>query len=324
MKILVTGGAGFLGSHACGRFLADGHSVVALDNFDNYYSPKRKRRNIASLTQNSNFKLAEFDYGDRLAASDLLKEEKFDVVLHLAGQPGVRLSVYDPQKYERGNVSNLISFLEALREHGPRKLVFASSCSVYGAQPAPFREDAPCMQALSPHGATKRAAEVFLQTYHSVYDFEVIILRLFTVYGPRQRPDMALASFARMLYTGETITLYGNGSSARDYTFVDDIVAGMKAAVEKFPVKYGIYNLGSETQISVGELLQRLEQITGKQARIERQTLQPGEMEKTCADIARARKDLGYAPAVKFADGLQKTVEWIHQELRLEGVNSSG
>jgi UDP-glucuronate 4-epimerase len=320
MKILVTGGAGFLGSHACERFLADGHSVVALDNFDNYYSPKRKRRNVASLTQNPNFKLAEFDYGDRLAASDLLKAEKFDVVLHLAGQPGVRLSVYDPQKYERGNVSNLMSLLEALREHGPRKLVFASSCSVYGAQSVPLHEDAACMQPLSPHGATKRAAEIFLQTYHALYDFQVTVLRLFTVYGPRQRPEMAISSFARMLYTGETITLYGNGSAARDYTFVSDIVAGMKAAVEKLPAGFAVYNLGSELPISLGDVLQQLEQLSGKQARIERQTLQPGEMEKTCADISRARKDLGYAPSVKFADGLQKTVEWIRQELRLEGV----
>jgi len=321
MKILVTGGAGFIGSHTCEQLLAAGHTVVALDNFDDYYSPKRKRRNVAAALQHSNYKLVEFDFGDRVAVGELLQAEKFDAVLHLAAQAGVRLSIYDPLKYERANVSNLISLLEAMRQYGPKKIVAASSSSVYGnSTPAPFREDAPCLQPQSPYGASKRAAEIFLGTYHTLYDFKVILVRPFTVYGPRQRPDMAIASFARMILVGETITLFGDGSSARDYTYVADVAGALVTALETFPVEFGIYNLGGETPVTLSDLVAQLEQATGKQARIERQPAQPGDVERTCADISKARKDLAFDPKVKLAEGLQQTVEWVRQELRLEGA----
>ncbi|MFH0937926.1 MAG: GDP-mannose 4,6-dehydratase [Planctomycetota bacterium] len=316
MKILVTGGAGFIGSHTCEQLLAAEHRVVALDNFDRSYSPKLKRRNVATALLNPNYKLIDCDYGDRLTVSKLLEVEKFDAVLHLAAQVGARPSVYDPLKYERVNVGNLISLLEAMRQYGPKKIVAVSSSSVYGnVTPMPFQEDAACLQPLSPYGATKRAAEIFLRTYHTLYDFKVILARPFTVYGPRQRPDMAIASFARMLLMNETITLFWDGTSAHDYIYVTDIVKALINALETFPVDFGIYNLGSGASVSLSDLMAQLEQLTGKQARIERQSMQPGDVERTCADISKARQYLAFEPAVKFAEGLRKTVDWARQEL---------
>lgn len=320
MNILVTGGAGFIGSHACEHFLRQGHRVTALDNFDPFYSPERKRRNLEAVLGHGGFRLVEGEYGDRLAVSKLLQEERFDVVLHLAAQAGVRPSLADPLKYEQVNVGSLIAMLEGLREHGPQKIVAASTSAVYGnVTPAPFREDAPCLQPLSPYAATKRAAEIFLGTYRQLYGFRIIIVRPFTVYGPRQRPDMAIASFARKILLGQKITLFGDGSSARDYTYVTDIVAGLAAAVENFPVEFGVYNLGGSSPVSLKELVGALERATGKQARTENAPWQPGDMERTYADITRAGKDLGYAPKVSLAEGLERTVDWVKGELRREG-----
>ncbi|MGD0092320.1 MAG: NAD-dependent epimerase/dehydratase family protein, partial [Planctomycetota bacterium] len=264
--------------------------------------------------------LVEGDYGDRPAVSKLLQAGSFDLVLHLAAQPGVRLSLAEPLRYARANVGCLISLLEALREHGPRKLVAASSSAVYGDKtPAPFREDAPCLQPLSPYAATKRAAEIFLGTYRRLHGFRVIIVRPFSVYGPRQRPDMAIASFARRLLLGETITLFGAGSSARDYTYVSDIVAGLAAAVEKFPVDGGIYNLGGSAPVRLNELVACLERVSGKRAKLEMAPLPAGDVERTCADISTSARDLGYTPKVGLAEGLEKTLDWVKGELRREG-----
>ncbi len=321
MKILVTGGAGFVGSHACEHLLAQGHRVVALDNFDSYYPSAVKRRNVAAALKNPNYLLLEGDYGDRIAVSKILQAENFDAVLHLAAQAGVRPSIDDPLKYERVNVANLIALLEAMRQYGPRKIVAASSSSVYGnVTPAPFREDAPCMQPQSPYGASKRAAEIFLGTYCGLYDFQAIVVRPFTVYGPRQRPDMAIASFARQIMLGETITLYGDGSSARDYTYVSDIVAGLDGALQKFPVQFGIYNLGGEAPVSLNEMVRTLEDTIGKKAVIERTGMQMGDVERTCADIGKARRDLGYDPQIKLPEGIARTVAWVRAELELENV----
>ncbi|MCY3023032.1 MAG: GDP-mannose 4,6-dehydratase [Planctomycetota bacterium] len=320
MNVLVTGGAGFIGSHVCEQLLLEGHRVTALDNFDPYYPPERKRRNIETALQSRNYRLVEGDYGDRLAVSKLLQADRFDAVLHLAAQAGVRLSIRDPLKYERVNVGSLVALLEALREFGPQRIVAASTSSVYGnTTPVPFREDAPCLQPLSPYAATKRAAEIFLGTYAQLHGFKVIILRPFTVYGPRQRPDMAIASFARKILLNEPLTLYGDGSSARDYTFVSDIVAGMLAAVFKFPVEFGVYNLGGNTPVSLKELVAALERAIGKKARVAAAPMQAGDVERTCADISKARQDLGYVPAVGLTEGLEKTINWVKGELRHEG-----
>lgn len=320
MNILVTGGAGFIGSHACERLLALGHRVTALDNFEPYYPAEQKRRNIAEALKNSNFRLIEGDYGDRIRVSKLFQSDAFDAVLHLAAQAGVRPSIQDPLKYEKANVGNLIALLEAMREHGLNKIVAASSSSVYGnVTPAPFREDAPCMAPLSPYGATKRASEIFLGTYSGLYGFKAIVVRPFTVYGPRQRPDMAIAPFTRKILLGETITLYGDGSSSRDYTFVTDIVAGLEAALQTFPADFGIYNLGGEHPVSLNELVAALQKVIGREAKIVRQPMQAGDVERTSADITAARRDLKFSPKVGLIEGLEKTVAWVKEELKREG-----
>jgi len=320
MNILVTGGAGFIGSHACEHLLGQGHRLTALDNFEPYYPAEQKRRNIAVALVHPNFRLVEGDCGDRATVSALLQTERFDLVLHLAAQAGVRPSLADPLKYARVNVRGLIVLLEALREHGPRRLVAASSSSVYGeVTPAPFREDAPCLEPLSPYAATKRGAEIFLGTYHQLHGFQIIIVRPFSVYGPRQRPDMAIAAFGRKILLGETVRLFGDGSSARDYTYVSDIVAGLAAAVERFPVEFGIYNLGGSVPVSLSELVAALERASGRTAKVQKEAMQPGDVERTCADISKSGEELGYAPKVGLAEGLEKTLDWVRGELRREG-----
>jgi UDP-glucuronate 4-epimerase len=323
MNIFITGGAGFIGSHACEHLLSLGHRVTTIDKFDSFYPKVRKRRNVAPLLKNENFKLVEGDYGDRLAVTKILKDGAFDVVLHLAAQAGVRPSIADPLMYERNNVGGLIAMLEAMKETGPRKIVAASSSSVYGnVTPAPFREDAPCMQPLSPYGASKRASEIFLGTYAGLYDFKINIVRPFTVYGPRQRPDMAIAGFTEKILQNEPITIFGDGSSSRDYTYVSDIVDGLTLALEKFPANFSIYNLAGASLVSLNELVAALERHTGKKASIQRSSMQRGDVERTSADISKAKNELGYAPKVNFEEGLARTVAWVRDELKAQAVSS--
>ena len=321
MKILVTGGAGFIGSHTCEHLLEQGHFIVNVDNFDSFYSKARKRRNVEAAKAHENYRLVEGDFGDRLAMSKLLQEHNFDVVLHLAAQAGVRPSIDDPLKYERNNVRNLIAMLEAMRDHGPRKIVAASSSSVYGnTTPSPFREDAPCMQAASPYAASKRAAEIFLATYAGLYDFKVIVLRPFTVYGPRQRPDMAIAAFTEKIYQNEPIALFGDGSSSRDYTYVSDVVAGITAALNGFKpeTSYTVYNIAGASPATLNEVVAQLEEIIGRKAEVQRMEMPRGDVERTSADITKARNELGYAPKVSLKEGLELAVTWVRRELRHE------
>ena len=364
MKILLTGAAGFIGSHLAERLLAEGHSVTGLDNFDPYYDPQIKRRNAAQALREFGafgkpeqaassraapaapvnlpsseggaagcaagppqpersapiYRLLEGDFGDAKLLDRLLPEAKFDAVIHLAAQAGVRPSLEDPGKYEQVNVASLIVLLESLRRHGPLRIVSASSSSVYGdVTPAPFREDAPCVQPQSPYGASKRAGEFYLGMYARLYGLRTVIVRPFTVYGPRQRPDMAIAAFARKILLGETITLFGDGSSARDYTYVDDIVDGLLGALA-CPSDFGVYNLGGEHPVSLAEMLACLERIVGKRAVVIREPLQAGDVTRTSADLTRARQDLGFAPKVSLEEGLRRTVAWVQQELQREGV----
>jgi UDP-glucuronate 4-epimerase len=324
MKILVTGAAGFIGSHTAERLLQEEHSVVGLDNFDPYYDPAVKRRNLTAALANPRYRFVEGDFGDAGLLDRLLPEERFDAVVHLAAQAGVRPSLQDPLRYERVNVGGLIALLEALRRHGPPRLVAASSSSVYGnVTPAPFREDAPCAQPQSPYGASKRASEVYLGMYAQLYGLKIVVARPFTVYGPRQRPDMAIASFARKILLGETITLYGDGSSARDYTYVDDIVDGLLGALA-FPVSFGIYNLGGERPVKLAELVRLLEEAAGRKAVVRYAPMQAGDVERTCADLECARRDLGYAPKVRIEEGLRRTVAWVREELAREAAGKPG
>lgn len=360
MRILLTGAAGFVGSHTAERLLAEGHAVTGIDNFDPYYAPELKRRNVAVALREYGtqtpahqsgvhagapvllpgseghaaglgvpltgknpprpaYRLVEGDFGDRALLDKVLAEGRFDAVIHLAAQAGVRPSIVDPQKYIRVNVTGLVTLLEALREHGPRRIVAASSSSVYGnVTQAPFAEDAVCHQPQSPYGASKRAGEVFLGTYAQLHGFRAVVVRPFTVYGPRQRPDMAIAAFARKLLLGEPITLFGDGSTARDYTYVSDIVDGLLGALA-CPVPFGIYNLGGDRPVTLAKLVETLEQVTGKRAIVQREKMQAGDVERTMADLTRARRDLGFNPKISLEDGLRRTVEWVREELAREG-----
>lgn len=327
MNILLTGAAGFVGSHAAERLLAEGHAVTGIDNFDPYYDPAIKRRNAEAALKagggadgQAAYRLVEGDFGDRALLDRLLSERTFDAVIHLAAQAGVRPSIEDPQKYVRVNLANLVVLLEAMRAHGLKRIVAASSSSVYGnVTPAPFSEDAACAQPQSPYGASKRAGEIMLGTYAQLHGFRAVVVRPFTVYGPRQRPDMAIAAFARKILLGEPITLFGDGSTARDYTYVSDIVDGLLGALA-CPVGFGIYNLGGDHPVSLADLVALLEKTVGKPAKINRQPIQAGDVEKTMADLTRSRKDLGYSPKVPLEEGLRRTVAWVREELAREGL----
>lgn len=317
-RILLTGAAGFIGSHLGEKLTADGHEVTGLDNFDPYYSPARKRRQLQPALARPNYRFVEGDFTAGALLDDLLGGGDFDTVIHLAANAGVRPSLEDPQKYVRNNVVGLVTLLEALRKHGPRRLVCASSSSVYGdSTPAPFREDAPCDRPQSPYAASKRAGEIFCAAHAALYGLKITALRFFTVYGPRQRPDMAIAKFARAILLDRPITLFGDGSSARDYTYVADIVNGVVAALERED-EYRVYNLGGDRSTKLSELTALLEEACGKKARIERGPMQPGDVRRTAADLTRSRAELGYAPRMSLKEGLRRTVEWLRGEPETE------
>ena len=321
MNILLTGAAGFIGSHAAERLLRAGHTVTGFDNFDPYYPSERKHRNAQpALDQfgagtDPKYRLVTGDLADADLLAKIVSARKFDLVIHLAAQAGVRPSIIDPQKYARVNVTGLINVLEAMRKGGVTRIVAASSSSVYGdVTPSPFKEDAPCTMPQSPYAASKRAGEIYLGMYHQLHGIEAITVRPFTVYGPRQRPDMAISPFIQKILTGQPITLYGDGSTSRAYTYVDDIVDGLVAA-SKFPVKYGVYNLGNDQTVTLNELVALIEKVTGKRATIQRVPKQPGDAEKTSADLTLSRKELGFSPKVPLEEGLRCTVEWVKSEL---------
>jgi UDP-glucuronate 4-epimerase len=311
MRIVVTGAAGFIGSHTCERLIARGHEVIGLDSFDGYLYPAEvKRRNAAGLTA---VHMIEGNIRDRVAVSRAITPE-VDVVCHLAALAGVRPSLAEPLRYLETNIDGTGVILERMRELGLKRLVFASSSSVYGAKPgtevAAFREDDPCLTPTSPYAATKRMNELQLSTYRDLFGIGVFALRFFTVYGPRQRPDMAIAKFTAAIANGQPITLFGDGSSRRDYTFIDDIVTGTVAAIERVePGRYEIYNLGGTNTISLAELVQTIEHVVGKPAVINRQPDQPGDVPITFANIDRARAALDYAPTVPVALGIERY--WI-------------
>lgn len=312
MRILVTGAAGFIGSHTCARLVARGHEVIGLDCFDSYlYPAELKRRNAASFT---GARLVEGNICDPAAVASVITPD-VDVVCHLAALAGVRPSLAEPLRYLKTNIEGTGVILERMRALGLRRLVFASSSSVYGAKPgtelAAFREDDPCLTPASPYAATKRMNELQLSAYRDLFGLGVFALRFFTVYGPRQRPDMAIAKFTTAIANGQPITLFGDGSSRRDYTFIDDIVAGTVAAIERVtPGSYEIYNLGGTQTISLADLVSAIERVVGKPAIIDRQPDQPGDVPITYANIDRARAALDYAPTVSVAEGLARY--WTH------------
>ena len=308
MRIVVTGAAGFIGSHTCTRLVERGHQVIGLDSFDGYLYPSEiKRRNAAMLT---GVQMIEGNICDPIAVSRAITPET-DVVCHLAALAGVRPSLAQPLRYLETNIEGTGVIIERMRELGLKRLVFASSSSVYGAKPgaevAAFREDDPCLTPASPYAATKRMTELQLSTYRDLFGIGVLAHSIFTVYGPHQRPDMAIAKFTAAIANDQPITRFGDGSSRRDYTYIDDIVTGTVAAIERVePGRYELYNLGGTNTISLAELVQTIERVVGKRAQIIRQPDQPGDVPITYANIDRARTALDYAPTVPVAVGIER------------------
>jgi UDP-glucuronate 4-epimerase len=314
--ILVTGGAGFIGSHLVDSLLRSGHSVTVLDNFDEFYARSVKEHNIAAHRANPNWRLVEGDLRD---AKGLLRDlsDTYDSIIHLAAKAGVRPSIDDPLTYQEVNVAGTQSLLEFAHKRGIHQFVFASSSSVYGVNPSvPWSEDDHVLLPISPYASTKVSGELLGHVYSHLYGIRFIALRLFTVYGPRQRPDLAIHKFARLMKEGKPIPAYGDGSTRRDYTYVDDIVAGVRAAMEYTRTRYEVINLGNNQTISLREMISALEKTLGISAKIERLPEQPGDVPQTWADIEKARRLLGYQPRTKFRDGIKRFVEWMSSQAR--------
>ena len=314
MNILVTGGAGFIGSHLVERLLAEGHRVVCLDNFDDFYDPALKRRNLAQAMKQPGFRLVEGDLRDEGGLKKIFAGEKLDLVAHLAAKAGVRPSVENPALYVDVNLRGTVYLLEACKSHAVRRFIFASSSSVYGnSSRVPFAEEDPVNTPISPYAATKKAGELLCHAYHHLHGMDIACLRYFTVYGPRQRPEMAIHNFTRSILEGKKIFLFGDGSSRRDYTYIDDAVGGTLGALRR-EHGFEVYNIGESQTITLAELIRAIEEQVGKKAIIEHLPEQPGDVKLTYAEIGKARERLGYNPQTKIREGLGRFVRWFLDE----------
>jgi UDP-glucuronate 4-epimerase len=314
MNFLVTGGAGFIGSHVCERLLHDGHRVWAFDDLNNFYDPQFKQRNLREIQSLAKpFEFVHGDIADRAALDEIFSSVKFDQVIHLAARAGVRPSLADPALYQRVNVEGTVNVLEAARKNGVKKIIIASSSSVYGVNSkVPFSESDPIFSAISPYAASKLACEALGHTWHHIYKMDVAMLRFFTVYGPRQRPDLAIYKFAKLMTAGKPIPVFGDGSAARDYTFITDTLDGIIACTRK-EFGFEIFNLGESQTVSLAKMIELLEDALGKTGVIDRQPLQPGDVPITFADISKARAELGYNPQMKFEQGIKLFAEWFRK-----------
>jgi UDP-glucuronate 4-epimerase len=321
MAVLVTGGCGFIGSSVAERLIEMGREVVCVDDLNDYYDPDIKRQNIKAIQQQPQFHLEIASITDGTALSAVFDRYPIQEVIHLAARAGVRPSLQQPLLYEQVNVQGTLHLLELSRQHGVRRFLFGSSSSVYGVSSrVPFREDDPADRPISPYAATKRAGELMCHTYHHLYGLPITCLRFFTVYGPRQRPDLAIRRFTQAMYERRAITMFGDGSSARDYTYISDIVAAVIAALEiEPPFGYEIINLGNSSPIALRDLIRLLEATLGWQARIRRAPDQPGDVPLTYASIAKAETLLGWRPRVSIEEGIRRFVTWF-----LEGRGASG
>ncbi len=310
MNILVTGGAGFIGSHLVEKLLDDDHEVVVMDDFNDFYDPSRKRANVAPYLGRDRFTLVEGDIRDTGLVKSVFREHRPERVVHLAARAGVRASLQEPLLYEEVNVQGTLILLEAAREAGCMPFVFGSSSSVYGVRSGgPFREDDRVEEPASPYAATKRACEHYCRLYNELYGIPVTSLRFFTVYGPRQRPEMAIHKFTRAIVSGELVTMFGSGKSQRDYTYIDDIIAGVIAAVDRTD-GCEIINLGCTDTVMLRNLISTIERCVGKKAEISRLPDQPGDVPITLADVSKARSLLGYCPSVHIGEGVERFVRW--------------
>ena len=308
---LVTGAAGFIGSHVAEALLDRGDSVVCLDNLDPYYDTAIKRRNLENALESDAYRFVEGDIRDAELVADLLREHSVTHIIHLAAKAGVRPSLADPLAYMSSNVDGTLTLLEAAREAGVERFVFGSSSSVYGAAATvPFREDQDITKPISPYAASKVAAEAYCHTYHHLYEIPMAVLRFFTVYGPRQRPDLAINKFVHLMRAGEPITMFGDGTSSRDYTFVGDIVRGVLAASDS-DIEFDIFNLGGSSPIRLIDLISTIADVVGVQPHINREPMQPGDVPRTYASVDKAHALLGWQPETQLGEGLRAYVEWL-------------
>ncbi|RMG60812.1 MAG: NAD-dependent epimerase/dehydratase family protein [Deltaproteobacteria bacterium] len=318
MRVLVTGAAGFIGSHLCEFLLKEGCSVAGIDNFDPFYDRKFKEENLSLLQGKKNFTFLEGDIRSE-EARQFIRTTKPDIIVHLAAMAGVRPSIANPRKYTSVNVGGTVNLLEGAREAGVGKFVFASSSSVYGGnRKVPFSEGDPVDTPISPYAATKKAGELICHTYHVLSGMDVTCLRFFTVYGPRQRPEMAVYLFTEKIYKGEEIPLYAEGENRRDFTYIDDIVDGVWKSMNNMG-GFRVYNLGESQVIAVKDLVRVIEGCTGRKARVRHLPPQPGDMPVTYADITRAREELGYDPKTPIEEGIEKFVCWYKKHRLKEG-----
>ena len=314
---LITGGAGFIGSTLTGKLLNKGNQVIAIDNFNAYYKPIQKEENVRKFLENENYQLYRIDIRNRDEIRKVFDENKIDVIVHLAAMAGVRPSIEDPILYQEVNGLGTQIILEESKLHQISHLVLASSSSVYGnCKEVPFREDMIVDYAISPYAATKKANEVMAHVYHSLNDMNIIMLRFFTVYGPKQRPDLAINKFTRLMLEGKEIPMYGDGSTSRDYTYIDDIVDGIMRACDYVMTNkhvYEIINIGSSHPVSLKEMIDTIGETLNVVPKIQELPMQPGDVDRTYADISKAKQLLGYEPHTTFKDGIKKFIKWYRR-----------
>ncbi|MBI2932881.1 MAG: GDP-mannose 4,6-dehydratase [Planctomycetes bacterium] len=311
MRILLTGGAGFIGSHLLERLLRQKHEVTIVDDFDDYYDPAAKRLNVRTTQAAGMFGVVEADIRDREAMARAFESARPEALIHLAARAGVRPSLENPELYQAVNVAGTLTLLEECRQRGVKKVLFASSSSVYGdTDRVPFCEDDASIRPASPYGVTKLIGEHYGAVYHRLFGLRVTALRFFSVYGPRQRPDMAIRKFAELMVAGQELPVYGDGRSQRDYTYIDDIVDGIMGALGR-DGGFEVYNLGESRTVSLSEMIELLEKELGIKAKIRRLPPQAGDVQRTYADVSKARANLGYAPRVPIEEGIRRFVAWL-------------
>lgn len=314
-NILITGGAGFIGSHLVDKLLSENAwRVTVVDDFNDFYSPDIKRRNIENHSADSNYTLYDADIRDAEKLREIFTATNFDVIVHLAARAGVRPSLSDPKLCVETNINGTVNLLELTKEFGVKQFVFASSSSVYGINAKiPFSEDDKIFQPISPYAATKAAGELLCHTYSHLYDFRTVCLRFFTVYGARQRPDLAIHKFSKLISEETPIPVFGDGKTRRDYTYIDDIIQGVRAAIDYSATKYEVFNLGESQTVELCALIELIEKHLGKKAIIDRKPLQAGDVPQTFSDISKAKSLLNYNPTTKIDDGIRKFIEWFLQ-----------
>ncbi|MBN2013890.1 MAG: GDP-mannose 4,6-dehydratase [Candidatus Altiarchaeota archaeon] len=314
MSVMVTGGAGFIGSHLCERLLEKGEKVVCVDDLNDFYSPKIKKKNLEKSLENKDFRFYEEDILNKEAIEEIVRDEGIEEIVHLAARAGVRPSIKEPILYSKVNIEGTLNLLETARELGIEQFIFGSSSSVYGINSrVPYREDDKVDKPISPYAASKRAGELFCYNYSHLYGIPITCLRFFTVYGPRQRPEMAIHKFTRLIDSGKKIPMYGDGTSKRDYTYIDDIIDGVLSSLEK-KFRFEVFNLGNSETVELKHMISLIEENLGKKAEIEQQPEQPGDVPITYADITKAEEMLDYKPKTSIEEGIRRFTEWRRRQ----------